>query len=401
MSLSPQLESLKLEAMQTSCEAWAMRRRWVLARGIDRAGPCPKCGGDDRFAIHTKKNTFNCRGCGIHGAGVIVLVMQTEGLEFVKACEVITGRTAEAPVDPARAAHLAREAAHEKAEREQERQRYREIERKAAEKIWKEQAFKAPRGGFVAQYFNRRGISFDRIKDLEEETGAKLHLREIERQPWWEQRDGVRVMMHEGPVMVACVQTRDGRLGAVHQTWLDLTQPKGRLVLPPREEADANGVIKLIDRPTKKVRGVKKGGAIRLFTPRNPRKLFMGEGIETTATALVHAFRPDTAYWAAVDLGNMAGKCARDADGHRIEDQPDMTDEDCFVPPDWCEEAIYLCDDDDARNHTEAKVVRGLKRALLQREAAQAENPSLSAIKIGYMPPLGGGMDFNDLVRVG
>jgi hypothetical protein len=401
MSLSPQLESLKLEAMQTSCEAWAMRRRWVLARGIDRAGPCPKCGGDDRFAIHTKKNTFNCRGCGIHGAGVIDLVMQTEGLEFVKACEVITGRTAEAPVDLARSAHLAREAAHEKAERAQQEQRYRDAARKSAYNIWSKQAFRAPREGFVAQYFDRRGISFARVVELVEETGAVLQLREIERQPWLEKRGDIWSTLHEGPVMVACVQRPDGTFGAVHQTWLDLTQPKGKLVLPPIEEAGADGVIKQVDRPTKKVLGVKKGGAIRLFTPREARRLVVGEGIETTATALVHAFEPGTAYWAAVDLGNMAGKCARDANGHRIEDQPDMTDEDCFVPPDWCEEAIYLCDDDDARNHTEEKVVRGLKRALLQREAARAKDLSLPALTVSYVPPLGGGMDLNDLVRVG
>jgi len=56
--------------------------------------------------------------------------------------------------------------------------------------------------------------------------------------------------------------------------------------------------------------------------------------------------------------------------------------------------------DDDARNHTEAKVVRGLKRALWQRDRDRAANPALPDLTCLYMPPLGGGRDLNDLVRV-
>src|SRR5689334_21358337 len=32
-------------------------------RGPERYGPCPKCGGTDRFAINTSKQIWNCRGC--------------------------------------------------------------------------------------------------------------------------------------------------------------------------------------------------------------------------------------------------------------------------------------------------------------------------------------------------
>jgi phage/plasmid primase-like uncharacterized protein len=32
-------------------------------RGPERCGPCPKCGGTDRFAINTNKQIWNCRGC--------------------------------------------------------------------------------------------------------------------------------------------------------------------------------------------------------------------------------------------------------------------------------------------------------------------------------------------------
>jgi hypothetical protein len=37
---------------------------------VEFAGPCPKCGGRDRFSINTKKGVFNCRGCGVGGDAV-------------------------------------------------------------------------------------------------------------------------------------------------------------------------------------------------------------------------------------------------------------------------------------------------------------------------------------------
>jgi CHC2 zinc finger len=54
-------------------------------------GPCPKCGGDDRFAINTKKGVFNCRGCGI-GGDVIQLVEHLDGVDFNTACTTLTGQ---------------------------------------------------------------------------------------------------------------------------------------------------------------------------------------------------------------------------------------------------------------------------------------------------------------------
>lgn len=104
MSLPLHLEILREEALTTSCEAWAIRSRWTLSLGVDRAGPCPVCGGKDRFAIHRIKNTFNCRRCGLAGSGVIELVMKVQGVGFTRACEVITGRAADAPIDERQAA---------------------------------------------------------------------------------------------------------------------------------------------------------------------------------------------------------------------------------------------------------------------------------------------------------
>src|SRR6476659_9415577 len=50
-------------------------------RGPERCGPCPKCGGTDRFAINTRKQVWNCRGCQ-RGGDVISLVRHLDGFDF-------------------------------------------------------------------------------------------------------------------------------------------------------------------------------------------------------------------------------------------------------------------------------------------------------------------------------
>lgn len=56
-------------------------------------GPCPHCGGTDRFAIHTAKSVFNCRGCGGKGHGAISLMMFLDGCNFREAVLILTGES--------------------------------------------------------------------------------------------------------------------------------------------------------------------------------------------------------------------------------------------------------------------------------------------------------------------
>lgn len=58
--------------------------------GAERVGPCPICGGTDRFSINTKKQVFNCRGCGAKG-GAIDLEMFLSGSSFADAVERLSG----------------------------------------------------------------------------------------------------------------------------------------------------------------------------------------------------------------------------------------------------------------------------------------------------------------------
>jgi phage/plasmid primase-like uncharacterized protein len=87
-----QFEAWVQSARAVPLERELDRRGVKLNRvGAERVGPCPKCGGDDRFAINTKKQVFNCRGCGIAG-DVIQLVEHLDGVDFTTACAQLTGQ---------------------------------------------------------------------------------------------------------------------------------------------------------------------------------------------------------------------------------------------------------------------------------------------------------------------
>lgn len=390
MSFTAEQIALRDSALaSTSCEQWASQEGWALRRaGSELVGPCPVCGGTDRFAINLSKNVWLCRNCSV-GGDVIFLVMHTENLKFLDACERITGGIAAKPLS---AEEQARQDVRREADRLQQEQtaaNFREKARREANAIWKGATpiiGVAPEHGGVAPYLRIRGIGGGSIDFGNPDWAAelKLPIRYQPKRAYW--NDGQ--VLHSGPAMIAAIQLPDGRFAGVHQTWLDFGQPKGKLVL-----LDADGK----DLPAKKVLGVKKGCAIRLFTPDGARRLVMGEGIETTLTAVAHARQADTAYWAGVDLGNMAGKAARNAAGGMVHDQPNMDDHECFLPPDWVVELVYLCDGDEPEKHTVEKVKRGLRRAFRLREAARHDNPDLAPLTIKMVPPGAAGTDLNSL----
>jgi hypothetical protein len=58
--------------------------------GAEMCGPCPVCGGCDRFAIHLRKQVWNCRGCR-RGGDVIELVRHIDGTSFDEAVRMLAG----------------------------------------------------------------------------------------------------------------------------------------------------------------------------------------------------------------------------------------------------------------------------------------------------------------------
>jgi hypothetical protein len=81
------------EARAARIEDEVARRGIKLRGGNERSGPCPVCGGDDRFSINVKKQLWNCRGCQ-RGGDVIALVRHLDGVGFEDAVETLAGRPA-------------------------------------------------------------------------------------------------------------------------------------------------------------------------------------------------------------------------------------------------------------------------------------------------------------------
>jgi putative DNA primase/helicase len=75
--------------------------------GHELVGSCPRCGGDDRFSVHPRKEVFNCRQCGGKGHGAIDLAMFAEGLDFLAAVEMLTGASARHRRKPAQSSRPA------------------------------------------------------------------------------------------------------------------------------------------------------------------------------------------------------------------------------------------------------------------------------------------------------
>jgi hypothetical protein len=88
-------------ARAVSIESEIKRRNITLCKqgGGELVGPCPVCGGADRFAVNTKKRCWNCRHCGV-GGNVVALVQHLDGVDFRKAIETLVGNTARATPKP-------------------------------------------------------------------------------------------------------------------------------------------------------------------------------------------------------------------------------------------------------------------------------------------------------------
>lgn len=377
------LDHLKDEARAMEVIDWAVQQGWPLSRGgADRCGPCPKCGGDDRFSINTTKNAWHCRKCEMGGGDVIGLVMHVEELDFKTALERITGRKAADPVDPEEQARRSKELMDKKRQQAKVERHKRQQAQQRAIRILHRASLPTPDGP-VSRYLRIRGL--DRLATAIDQGRSKLRIGEIlnyERRvqvgkganaPW--------EIVWTGPVMVAAIRQPDAKALGVHLTFIDLDRPKGKAhMVDPNDGKALKAKIMM---------GSQKQGAIRLFTPTQSKGIVMGEGIETTLTAMQEAFMPGYAYWAGCSLDNMAGGVLVDAEKKRHMDLPDL-DKPAFVPPDWCQELIFLRDGDSDSTATENKLVRGARRALALR-------PGLKARIADAMP----GKDFNDMLVEG
>ncbi|RBP18159.1 Toprim domain-containing protein [Roseiarcus fermentans] len=116
------------------------------------AGPCPTCGGRDRFSVNVPKGVFNCRGCGV-GGDAIRLVRHVAGLDFVEAVERITGGR----LCPHDAVPTSEERIAEEARREAEESEQKARSTAKALAMWDEGA--DPRGTPAERYLASRELN--------------------------------------------------------------------------------------------------------------------------------------------------------------------------------------------------------------------------------------------------
>lgn len=367
-----------------------------LNRGRDHAGPCPACGGRDRFSVNYSKRKYNCRGCGARGADALNLALVGDHLSFIDACEALSGEPRPASVaaetEAQRAERAARRAAHDKAAAEDAARRAAEAEEwrrraiQSARKIWARG--RAP-SRIVPAYLAARGCDLP----------ASAMLREIDdlafvhgETPDETGRSMARVI-HRGPAMLAAIVDNAGEFIGLHRTFL---------------AADWSGKAVVVDPDTgelpkaKKSLGSTHGGHIVLRDGGPaPRRLFIGEGIETVlsvATALrrLGQLRRDDAFWTSIDLGNLGGPHAgtiRHPSLKTPKGRPQtlpgpepLFDAPAMALPDSLDALVLLGDGDSERFLTETT---------LERAARRYARPGLFIARA--MAPEG--RDFNDVLR--
>src|SRR6478736_6147089 len=69
----------------------ARRGYQLKRRGRDLVGPCPVCGGDDRFVVTPQKALWHCRQCS-KGGSVIDLVLHVDKCSVRDAVETLAGK---------------------------------------------------------------------------------------------------------------------------------------------------------------------------------------------------------------------------------------------------------------------------------------------------------------------
>lgn len=359
------------------------------ARGLrlrgrhEKSGPCPDCGGDDRFNLNTRKGVWFCRGCSPNGGDVIALVRLIDHCDFLRACEILTGLAPPGGgghgLSPVELAQLEIERQAKRAKQVEDEEKYRGRERERCVRWW-HKAQKA-KGSPVEDYLALRRLTLPR--------GA--HLRYRPKAELWASGKMGAALIHTGPAMVAAILRPDGKFGGLHTTWIDLNSPDGKAHVPDPK----TGVFE----PAKKVRGSARGGRIELVRHAEPRTLVIGEGIETTLSVrddFAEAGRDLSgwAFWAGISLDNLGGP-AEAAIPHptlrtlnnRPQRLPGPVPADIGIPiPDSVEEIVLLGDSDSDPFRV---------AVTLERAARRWAKPGRVIFPV--FPPEGS--DFNDLRR--
>ncbi len=261
------------------------------AGGGEWVGPCPQCGGTDRFSINARKKAWNCRGAE-GGKDAIGLVMHITGYNFIAAVEEVTGdpppRGEGQRLDPEVVKERRKERQDDK--RLADKKEAAEVERYQlrARDVWL--TAKPAAGSPTEGYLRKRGIS-----PTHEHLQALGFIPSLEYRGFPDAEAKEEVPLGSFPCMVAPMHTANGEITALHRTYID---PKTGLKLKPPGDWKRN--------KAKKAFGVAGGTLIRIgaFT----RCIAIAEGIETAISWFNLGVGPeDVSLAAAYSMGNLSG----------------------------------------------------------------------------------------------
>jgi hypothetical protein len=345
------------------------------------------CGGratSQRFEVFASEDSWACAVCH-DGGDVIRLVEKVEGLDFRAAIERLGGA---AQIDPDQAQRLFEAREKKRLAREKQTETFREKERRRLWGVWSRA--QTIHGTPAARYLEGRGLALPAscpgLRYLPQ--AAYFHGETID-----ERGHKSPHAIHSGPAMLAAFVRPDGRFGGLHFTYLSADDPARKLELA---DPDTGEILN-----PKKMRGSKTGANIAVTLVDAPARLVIGEGIETVLsvfTAFVDGRRPveDVAFWAAGDLGNMAGRAVRSfahPTARRPNGQPQRVpgpvpdpDDAGLAIPESVAELILLGDGDSDPVLTQFAMTRAARRYARDGRT----------IRIAFAPA---GQDFNDVLQ--
>jgi phage/plasmid primase-like uncharacterized protein len=264
-------ENVKAIARAIPIDDEVLRRGYQLKRkGSQLEGPCPVCGGTDRFFVTPKKNVWGCRHCE-KGGDVISLVQHVEGINFIDAVEMLSGERLR-NVDADKIRRMTAEAERKRAAQEEADRRYAEEQYKVAMRIWDDAVciWDTP----AQKYLESRCC--DGMFPPDRDTVLRYH-----------------------PHCLFGLGTQPCLIALIRNIETDQPQAIQRTAITP------DG--KKIERRTL---GPKAGGAIKLWPQSAVRdRLVVGEGMETVLSTALHIKDPATRLdpaWALIDAGNLA-----------------------------------------------------------------------------------------------
>lgn len=306
------------------------------------AGPCPVCGGTDRFWINTNKGLFGCRGCRPKFYGSVGLLMFCQNLSFYEACERLNGtpmpgRVAAQLTEKQKAERVKQQAAAKEARirdelRQAQAQRRRLLN---AKDIWESSSLV---GGAAIEYLRARGID-PRVADDQLRSHPGLPHP-------------------EGGTFPALVARVAGPEGGGVGVWRIFLRPDGSGKAPVTDAKLGLGLV--------------KGGAVRIggVWPH----LLLAEGIET-ALAVRELVPGNLPCWACLSTSGLRG----------------------VVIPDDVETVDIFADGDPPKsprgNRTEWSPSPGLSAANDLKARLESEGRRVTV----RVPPLG--RDWNDVLR--